>query len=142
MGVYAATKHAVRTISEALRQESGPHLRVTEISPGMISTDFASSITDPTVKETIVERFPTFNPTVFDRTRHRLRDRAAGRYVRRQHCYMTNSPRLNVWFRVVPRAWSIVAHGSIPTGTELVGCRVRYPRWSPCGNRRDVCGLE
>jgi NADP-dependent 3-hydroxy acid dehydrogenase YdfG len=29
MGVYAATKNAVRTISEALRQEAGPHLRVT-----------------------------------------------------------------------------------------------------------------
>ncbi|SCB10612.1 SDR family oxidoreductase [Rhizobium multihospitium] len=56
MGVYAATKNAVRTISEALRQEAGPHLRVTEISPGMISTDFASSITDPAVKSTIEER--------------------------------------------------------------------------------------
>lgn len=56
MGVYAATKNAVRTISEALRQEAGPHLRVTEVSPGMISTDFASSITDPTVKAAIGER--------------------------------------------------------------------------------------
>lgn len=56
MGVYAATKNAVRTISEALRQEAGPHLRVTEISPGMISTDFASSITDPTMKAAIGER--------------------------------------------------------------------------------------
>ena len=51
MGVYAATKNAVRTISEALRQEAGPHLRVTEVSPGMISTDFASSMTDPVLKE-------------------------------------------------------------------------------------------
>ncbi|NGN44705.1 SDR family oxidoreductase [Mesorhizobium sp. CGMCC 1.15528] len=56
MGVYAATKNAVRTISEALRQEAGPHLRVTEISPGMISTDFTSSITDPAVKSAIGER--------------------------------------------------------------------------------------
>jgi NADP-dependent 3-hydroxy acid dehydrogenase YdfG len=56
MGVYAATKNAVRTISEALRQEAGPNLRVTEISPGMISTDFASSITDPAVKSAIEER--------------------------------------------------------------------------------------
>ncbi len=56
MGVYAATKNAVRTITEALRQEAGPHLRVTEISPGMISTDFASSITDPAVKSAIEER--------------------------------------------------------------------------------------
>jgi NADP-dependent 3-hydroxy acid dehydrogenase YdfG len=56
MGVYAATKNAVRTISEALRQEAGPHLRVTEISPGMISTNFADSLTDPAVKEAIGKR--------------------------------------------------------------------------------------
>ena len=56
MGVYAATKNAVRTISEALRQEAGPHLRVTEVSPGMISTNFASSITDLTVKEALAKR--------------------------------------------------------------------------------------
>ena len=56
MGVYAATKNAVRTASEALRQEAGPHLRVTEVSPGMITTDFASSMTDPEVKEAIEKR--------------------------------------------------------------------------------------
>ncbi|HEY4094239.1 MAG TPA: SDR family NAD(P)-dependent oxidoreductase, partial [Baekduia sp.] len=49
-GVYAGTKNAVRTISEALRQESGPHLRVTVISPGMVRTDFTDSITDPEVR--------------------------------------------------------------------------------------------
>jgi NADP-dependent 3-hydroxy acid dehydrogenase YdfG len=56
MGVYAATKNAVRTITEALRQEAGPHLRVTEISPGMIATSFADSMTDPAVKEAMGER--------------------------------------------------------------------------------------
>lgn len=56
MGVYAATKNAVRTISEALRQEAGPHLRVTEISPGMITTDFASSMTDPAVIVAMAQR--------------------------------------------------------------------------------------
>jgi len=56
MGVYAATKNAVRTITEALRQEAGPHLRVTEISPGMISTNFANSMTDPAVKEAMDKR--------------------------------------------------------------------------------------
>jgi len=56
MGVYAATKNAVRTITEALRQEAGPHLRVTEISPGMVATSFADSMTDPTVKEAMGER--------------------------------------------------------------------------------------
>ena len=34
MGVYAATKNAVRTATEILRQEAGPHLRVTEASSG------------------------------------------------------------------------------------------------------------
>jgi NADP-dependent 3-hydroxy acid dehydrogenase YdfG len=53
MGVYAATKNAVRTITEALRQEAGPYLRVTEVSPGMIATEFAESMTDVPVKEAI-----------------------------------------------------------------------------------------
>jgi len=56
MGVYAATKNAVRTITEGLRQEAGPHLRVTEISPGMISTSFAESMTDPAVKAIMDKR--------------------------------------------------------------------------------------
>jgi NADP-dependent 3-hydroxy acid dehydrogenase YdfG len=56
MGVYAATKNAVRTITEALRQEVGPHIRVTEISPGMVSTNFANSMTDPAVKEAMGKR--------------------------------------------------------------------------------------
>ena len=50
MGVYAATKNAVRTITEALRQEAGPNLRVTEVSPGMIATDFIGSMTDQATK--------------------------------------------------------------------------------------------
>lgn len=53
MGVYAATKNAVRTATEALRQEAGPSLRVTEVSPGMVSTNFTLTITDPSVKEMI-----------------------------------------------------------------------------------------
>jgi NADP-dependent 3-hydroxy acid dehydrogenase YdfG len=46
MGVYAASKNAVRTIMEALRQESGPNIRVTEISPGAIQTEFLDSVAD------------------------------------------------------------------------------------------------
>lgn len=46
MAVYAATKNAVRTLSEGLRQEAGPHLRVTGISPGVTLTSFGQSITD------------------------------------------------------------------------------------------------
>ena len=50
MGVYAATKNAVRTVTEILRQEAGPHLRVTEVSPGMTATNFGDSITDQPTK--------------------------------------------------------------------------------------------
>ncbi len=56
MGVYAATKNAVRTITEALRQEAGPNLRVTEVSPGMIATDFLESMTDEAAKAAIQDR--------------------------------------------------------------------------------------
>lgn len=56
MGVYAATKNAVRTLSEALRQESGPNVRVTEVSPGMIQTDFAGSVKDEAVQAALRER--------------------------------------------------------------------------------------
>jgi NADP-dependent 3-hydroxy acid dehydrogenase YdfG len=50
MGVYAATKNAVRTATEILRQEAGPHLRITEISPGMTATNIGDGITDEPVK--------------------------------------------------------------------------------------------
>src|SRR5438132_9992409 len=41
----AATKNAVRTITEALRQEAGEKLRVTGISPGFVHTNLAGSMT-------------------------------------------------------------------------------------------------
>ena len=50
MAVYAATKIAVRTISEGLRQEAGDKLRVTVISPGVTRTNFAESMTNPELK--------------------------------------------------------------------------------------------
>jgi NADP-dependent 3-hydroxy acid dehydrogenase YdfG len=56
MAVYAGTKNALRTIAEGLRLESGPDLRVTNISPGFVRTDFASSMTDPAVRSVIEER--------------------------------------------------------------------------------------
>lgn len=37
--VYAATKTAVRVLTEGLRQEAGPDLRVTLVSPGFTNTD-------------------------------------------------------------------------------------------------------
>lgn len=53
MGVYAATKNAVRSISEALRQESGPHIRVTEVSPGMVQSELLDTIRDPSVRQSL-----------------------------------------------------------------------------------------
>lgn len=45
MGVYAATKNAVRTIMEALRQESTDGtIRCTGISPGYVRTDLAAPV--------------------------------------------------------------------------------------------------
>ncbi|MFD7918992.1 SDR family oxidoreductase [Streptomyces sp. NPDC059740] len=42
--VYAATKNAVRTLSEGLRQEAGDSLRVTVVSPGVTRTEFPESM--------------------------------------------------------------------------------------------------
>jgi len=56
MSVYAATKNAVRTLGEGLRTESGPNLRVTNISPGFVQTNFASSMSDPDVRQAIEQR--------------------------------------------------------------------------------------
>ena len=54
--VYAGTKMAVRAVSEGLRQEAGENLRVTIISPGMTSTHFADSITDPVARAELEQR--------------------------------------------------------------------------------------
>jgi NADP-dependent 3-hydroxy acid dehydrogenase YdfG len=46
--VYSATKHAVRVISEGLRQEVKPYnIRTTIVSPGAIVTELPNTITDP-----------------------------------------------------------------------------------------------
>ena len=50
--VYAATKHAVRVISEGLRMELKPYnIRTTIISPGAVATELLDSITEPDVRE-------------------------------------------------------------------------------------------
>jgi len=52
--VYAATKHAVRALSEGLRQEVKPYnIRTTVISPGAVSTELPNSITDPVAAERV-----------------------------------------------------------------------------------------
>jgi len=49
--VYSATKHAVRVISEGLRQEVKPYgIRTTVISPGAVDTELPASSTDPTMR--------------------------------------------------------------------------------------------
>jgi NADP-dependent 3-hydroxy acid dehydrogenase YdfG len=46
--VYAATKHAVRALSEGLRQEVKPYnIRTTIISPGAVATELPHTVTDP-----------------------------------------------------------------------------------------------
>jgi NADP-dependent 3-hydroxy acid dehydrogenase YdfG len=52
--VYAATKHAVRVISEGLRMEVKPYnIRTTVISPGALETELVESITEPDVRESV-----------------------------------------------------------------------------------------
>jgi NADP-dependent 3-hydroxy acid dehydrogenase YdfG len=54
MAVYAATKNAVRTLMEGLRQESTDGaVRTTSISPGFVDTQLDSSIDDLSVREQI-----------------------------------------------------------------------------------------
>jgi NADP-dependent 3-hydroxy acid dehydrogenase YdfG len=48
--VYCATKHAVRAISEGLRQEN-ERIRVTCIHPGVVESELADTITDPAAAE-------------------------------------------------------------------------------------------
>lgn len=54
-GVYAATKNAVRTITEAFRQESNGEIRITGISPGFVKTDFVDNIKNDAMKSAIKE---------------------------------------------------------------------------------------
>ena len=50
--VYSATKHAVRALSEGLRQESR-ELRVTVISPGLTRSELTGSIGDSGVRDAV-----------------------------------------------------------------------------------------
>ena len=59
--VYAATKNAVRTLMEGLRQESTDGiLRTTSISPGFVRTELDSSIDDPSLRERIRRNMDDF----------------------------------------------------------------------------------
>jgi len=59
--VYAATKTAVRVITEGLRQEVKPwNLRTTIISPGAVATELPSSITEADVAKGIGEFYEEY----------------------------------------------------------------------------------
>ncbi|MET9491501.1 SDR family oxidoreductase [Nocardia sp. NPDC006630] len=45
--VYSGTKYAAWAITEGLRQECDPSIRVTTISPGVVTSELADSITEP-----------------------------------------------------------------------------------------------
>ena len=50
--VYAATKHAVRALSEGLRQEVKPYnIRTTVISPGVVASELPNTVTEPDIAE-------------------------------------------------------------------------------------------
>ena len=56
--VYAATKHAVRALSEGLRQEVKPYgIRTTVISPGAVATELPNTVSDPAVAERINQMY-------------------------------------------------------------------------------------
>jgi NADP-dependent 3-hydroxy acid dehydrogenase YdfG len=59
--VYAATKHAVRALSEGLRQEVKPYnIRTTVISPGAVATELPDSITERDIGENIHKFYEAF----------------------------------------------------------------------------------
>ncbi|TCP41214.1 NADP-dependent 3-hydroxy acid dehydrogenase YdfG [Tamaricihabitans halophyticus] len=49
--VYCASKYAAWAISEGLRVESEPWLRVTTVTPGVTESELADSISDPETRE-------------------------------------------------------------------------------------------
>ncbi|WP_043475091.1 SDR family oxidoreductase [Kitasatospora sp. MBT66] len=55
-GVYAATKTAVKVLTEGLRQESGPDLRVTLVSPGFTHTEGIGKGAGPEVAAAMVRQ--------------------------------------------------------------------------------------
>jgi NADP-dependent 3-hydroxy acid dehydrogenase YdfG len=59
--VYAATKTAVRVISEGLRQEVKPYnIRTTVISPGAVASELADSITEADVAKGIHDFYAAY----------------------------------------------------------------------------------
>lgn len=53
--VYCGTKYAAWAITEGLRLESPPWLRVTTISPGVVESELAETISDPLARDFMAE---------------------------------------------------------------------------------------
>ena len=51
--MYCGTKFAVRAIAEGFRQESGPTIRCTIISPGAVKSELSDHISDAGTAEAI-----------------------------------------------------------------------------------------
>lgn len=49
-GVYAGTKNAIRTITEAFRQESDGSIRITGISPGYVKTNLINNVKNEEIR--------------------------------------------------------------------------------------------
>lgn len=61
--VYAATKHAVRALSEGLRQEvKAYNIRTTIISPGAVATELPQRITQPDIAASMKKVYETAIP--------------------------------------------------------------------------------
>ncbi|QCI66182.1 SDR family oxidoreductase [Phreatobacter stygius] len=55
--IYSGTKYAVRAISEGLRQEVGPAVRVTLVAPGATRSELANTISDPELRRAAIEDY-------------------------------------------------------------------------------------
>ncbi|MFI6701266.1 SDR family oxidoreductase [Streptomyces sp. NPDC050509] len=53
--VYSASKSAAHALTEGLRQEAGPSIRVSMVSPGFVATDFIESVADPDLRASLNE---------------------------------------------------------------------------------------
>jgi NADP-dependent 3-hydroxy acid dehydrogenase YdfG len=59
--VYSATKHAVRVISEGLRQEVKPYnIRTTIISPGAVDTELPNTISEKDIAESMKKMYQEY----------------------------------------------------------------------------------
>jgi NADP-dependent 3-hydroxy acid dehydrogenase YdfG len=62
--IYAATKAALLAISEGFRQEIGPDIRSTVISPGAVTSELHDGIADPDLRERIAAAYEKALPAM------------------------------------------------------------------------------